>query len=95
MAATKLHVPVFGYEWPKAQVPLVLRFADGEDRRVSLTLQEWTRAEPAPAFDFAGSGGFEHASIYHEVIDVPRTEKITGIESLDGRFGIVAITLEE
>lgn len=95
VAARRLHVLVFGYEWPKAQVPLVLRFADGEDRRVSLTLQEWTRAEPPPAFDFDNGGGFAHASIYHETIDVPRTEKITGIEGIEGRFGIVAITLEE
>lgn len=95
VAASKLHLLVFGYDWPKAQVPLILRFADGDDRRVSLTLQEWTRAEPPPAFDFENAGGFAHASIYHETIDVPRVEKLVGIEAPEGRFGLVAVTLEE
>jgi hypothetical protein len=91
----RIHLLVWGYGYPKALVPLVLRFEDGNDREVTLALQEWTQADPPPAFDFNHSAGYAHASIYHETIDVPRDAKLVGIESREGQFGLVAMTLEE
>lgn len=91
----KVHLLVWGYEFPAATVPIEMGFSDGESRSVSLPLQEWTRAEPPPAFDFKNTAAFDHASIYHEVLEVPRRSELIRLESREGAFGLVAITLEE
>lgn len=95
LPAKRIHLLVWGYGYPSAHVPLVVRFDDRSTRTLSLPLQEWTQAIPAPAFDFKNSAGYAHASIYHEILDVRRYLEIKKIESHTGAFGVVAVTLED
>ncbi len=109
-SASRIHLLVFGYNWPESPLSLRVAFADGAPVELAFDVYEWSgtqllddpthedeqRLMGDVAFDFEGTVGFPRASITHAVLDVPDGPRVIQEIACDGgSFGLVAASLEK
>ncbi len=93
----KVHVLFWGYNLPENPAPVVISFDDQTFQKAKLPLTEWTRENASAAFDFENTvKTFRHAAVMHHSIEINHpTKKVTGMRSISGTYGIIAVTFEK